>query len=217
MTFDHHAEDPVVAVPKLAADVGPHLHLIPVLFLTVGVTEIHHDAGRQVGSGQLGRGGVDTPTVKVGSFPAAQYDVAGIVAPGGINRRVAFLAQGQEVVRHACRANRVHGNLHRPFRAVLEPDRAGQPRGQFPVHLAFRGARTDGAPAYQVRDVLRGDDVEKLGAGRDSHFVKVQQQCAGQPHPFVDAETVVQVGVVDQPFPAHGSPGFLEIHPHDDQ
>jgi len=35
--------------------------------------------------------------------------------------------------------------------------------------------------------------------------------------PFVDAEGVVQVRVVDQSLPAHGGARLLEIHPHHDE
>ena len=42
----------------------------------------------------------------------------------------------------------------------------------------------------------------------------MQQQAAGQPQTGVDVIAAVEVGIVDQPFPAHGGAGLLEIDPH---
>ena len=48
------------------------------------------------------------------------------------------------------------------------------------MRLTLGGAGPYGPPAHQVGDILRGDDVEKLRAGRHPHFVQVEQQ-AGAP------------------------------------
>jgi hypothetical protein len=46
--------------------------------------------------------------------------------------------------------------------------------------------------------------------------VDLDQQLAGDAQAFVDAETLVQVRVVDQAFPAHRGARFFKIHTHDD-
>jgi hypothetical protein len=84
------------------------------------------------------------------------------------------------------------------------------------VHLAFGGARADGAPGDQVADVLRADGVQELAGGRHAQAVDLQQQLAGDAQALVDAEALVQVGVVDQALPAHRGARLLEVHAHHD-
>ncbi len=85
------------------------------------------------------------------------------------------------------------------------------------MNLTFGGARPDGAPTDQIGNVLRRDHVEELGTRGQAEFVDLPQQLARQPNPFVDLETVVEVGVVDEALPAHRRPRFLEIHAHDNE
>ena len=73
-----------------------------------------------------------------------------------------MLGDGEEDVGAPSRADRVHCHLNRAESAVLEADRARQPRGQLTVDLALRSARTDRPPANQVSDILRGDRVQVL-------------------------------------------------------
>ena len=110
----------------------------------------------------------------------------------------------------------VDGDADVAVGAVLEAHRSRQAAGQFAVHLAFRGARTDGTPGDQVADVLRTDDVEKFAACRHAQAVDVHQQLPRDAQAFVDAEGLVEVGVVDQPLPAHRGARLLEVHPHHD-
>jgi len=67
-----------------------------------------------------------------------------------------------------------------------------------------------------VRDVLRADEVQELGAGRQAELVHLQQKPTGELEAGVDLEGAVEVRVVDQPLPADGGPRFLEIDPHHD-
>ncbi|KAG0924900.1 hypothetical protein G6F32_013743 [Rhizopus arrhizus] len=111
---------------------------------------------------------------------------------------------------------RVSSDLDVAIGAVLEADRARQPRGQFAVHLAFGGARTNRAPGHQVGDVLRRDHIEEFDTGRQAKLVDVAQQATGDAQALVDPEAAVQVGVVDQALPAHRGARLLEVHAHDD-
>ena len=100
--------------------------------------------------------------------------------------------------------------------AVLETDRAGEPRGQFAVHLALGRAGPDGTPAHEVGDVLRRDHVEKLAAGRQAERVDLHEQFAGDAEPLVDPKRAVDVGIVDEPLPADRRPRLLKVDPHHD-
>ena len=81
--------------------------------------------------------------------------------------------------------------------------------------LAFRGARADGAPADQVADELRRQQVQEFRAHGQAQGQHVQQQGAGHFQAFVDGEAAVQVRVVDVALPAHGGAGLLEVDAHD--
>ena len=120
-------------------------------------------------------------------------------------------------MRAFCRAHGVDSDPHGAVGAVLESDRAGQTGGQFTVSLALGRARADGAPADQVGDILRADQVEKLGAGRQAHVVDLQKQFARQVESLVDLVALVQVRVVDQALPADRGTRFFEIDAHHDQ
>ncbi len=112
--------------------------------------------------------------------------------------------------------NRVDGDAQTAISTVLEADRRRQPRSQLAVHLAFGGARADGTPRDEIGDVLRRNHVEEFAARRHAQTIDVDQHLAGNAQPFIDAETLVQIRIVDQPLPAHRGARFFEIHPHDD-
>ena len=107
--------------------------------------------------------------------------------------------------------------LHVAVGAVLETDGARQTRRELAMHLAFGGARADGAPGNQIGDVLRRDHVEKLAARRHAHSLRSSSSWRADAQTVVDAKAAVKIGVVDQPFPTDGGARFLEIDAHDDQ
>jgi hypothetical protein len=110
------------------------------------------------------------------------------------------LCTDRKVVAARRRLDGVGGDADVAVGAVLEADGRRQARRQFAVHLAFGGARADGAPGDQVADVLRRDHVQELAAGGQAQAVDLDQQLARDAQAFVDAEGFVQVRVVDQPF-----------------
>ena len=112
--------------------------------------------------------------------------------------------------------HRIHRDLHVAIRAVLETHRARQPGRELAMHLALRGARADGAPRHEIRDVLRCDHVEEFATRRQAQPVDVQQQPARETQPIVDAEAAVEVRIVDEPLPADGGARFLKIDAHHD-
>ncbi len=212
--LDHHADQAVLALRDLLADVDADLALAAVVLAAVGVRAVDHQALRQPRAGELAAGGLDARRVVVRLRAAAQDDVAVVVAARLDDRHLAALVHRKEVVLLARREDRVHRDAHVAVGPVLEPHRRRQSGGELAVHLRFGGARTDRAPGHQVADVLRRDHVEELAAGRHAELVDAHQQIARDAQPFVDAEAAVQVRVVDQPLPADGGARLLEIHAH---
>ena len=113
-------------------------------------------------------------------------------------------------------ADRVDRDLGIAIRAVLEPDRAGKTGGKFPVHLALGRPGSDGAPAHEVRDVLRGDHIEILNRGWKPHFRDIENQAAGDSETVIDAVGAIKIRVIDKPLPANRGTGLLEVDAHQD-
>src|SRR5256885_12208081 len=101
--------------------------------------------------------------------------------------------------------------IRRPPRSTLFPYTT-----LFRSDLAFRGTRTDGAPADQIGNVLGRDHVQELAGGRHAQAVDVDQQLPRNAQAFVDAVALVQVGIVDQTLPSHGGARLFEVHAHHD-
>src|SRR5260370_24332624 len=83
------------------------------------------------------------------------------------------------------------------------------------MDLALGGASSNGAPAYQARQVLRDNHVEKFSPCWYSHFCQVEKKTTGQPEAIVDFEGLIKMRIVNQPFPTNSCAWFLEIDPHD--
>ena len=60
------------------------------------------------------------------------------------------------------------------------------------------------------------DRVEELAAHREPELEHLQQQPTSHPQARVDVTGAIQVRVVDQPLPAGGGAGLLEVDPHRD-
>ena len=85
------------------------------------------------------------------------------------------------------------------------------------MHLRFGRARADRAPRHEVRDVLRRDRIEELRSDGDARVAEPAEQVARDAQAVVDRETLVEVRIVDEAFPADGRARFLEVHAHDDE
>ena len=99
---------------------------------------------------------------------------------------------------------------------VLDADRHGQPAHELAMDLALGGARADGSPTHGVRQVLGDDRVEELAADGQTEIRQVDEESPRRPQALVDLEAAVEARIVDQPLPADGGTGLLEVHPHDD-
>jgi hypothetical protein len=148
---------------------------------------------------------------------AAQDHVRVVVAARLEDRGHAHLRHSHERMARARGDDRVGRDLHAAVGAVLEADRAAQARCELTMALALGGARADGAPRDQVRDVLRAQQVEEFGRRRQAERVDVEQQLSRRAQPFVDAEAAVQTRIVDVALPADRRARLLEVHAHRDQ
>ena len=218
MAFDHDPHDRLLAPRDLPRQIPRHLRLVAVVLQRVPVAAVDHQPQGEPLGDQRGLRLADAGAVVVGALLAAAQDgEAVLVADRAHDGDHAGLRHGQEVVRVAHGADGVEGDVQRAVGAVLEADREGQARRELAVQLALRGARADGAHAEQVGEELRRDGVEHLGRERHAHRGEVDEQLPRGAQALVDLEAVVDVRVVDQPFPPHRRAGLLEIGPHHDQ
>ncbi len=112
--------------------------------------------------------------------------------------------------------NGINGDFHIAVGAVLEADGRRQSRSQLAMNLRFGRPGADGPPADKVANVLRRDGIEKLRPGRHPQFMNLHEQVTSNAQAFVDAESSIQIGVVDQPLPTDGGARLFEINPHHD-
>ncbi|MNC47237.1 hypothetical protein D3C75_962880 [compost metagenome] len=147
-------------------------------------------------------------------FAATQNNVAIAIAAGVNNRGMTPFGDGQETVRCASGIDRIDRDLDGAVGAVFEAHRARQARGQFTMHLGFRGTCADSSPAHQICQVLRCDHIQELARSRQTAVIDIQQQLTRQAQAFVNLEAVIHLRIVDQPFPANGGTWFFEIDPH---
>ena len=176
---------------------------------------IHHQAPWQTSLGQLGRRlGHRLGVVISASLATSQHQVAIGVARGGDDRRLALAIDTQEMVGPCCGFHGIDGCDRTAIGAVLEANRHREARGHLPVGLALGGAGANGGPADQIGDVLGNHGIEQFSGRWQSQLSQVQQQTPGQAEAGVDVIAAIEMGVIDQPLPAHGGAGLLEIDPH---
>ena len=173
--------------------------------------EVH----RQPRLGECLFGERDRDRVVVGaSAAAAQHEVAVAVAAGAHDGGAAFFVDAEESVRARGRDDGIDGHFQAAVGGILESDRGGQARGHLAVGLRFDRARADRRPRDEIAVVLRCDGIERLGGRRQPQLIDGEQELAGARHAHVDAEAVVEEGVVDVAFPAGGGARFLEVDAH---
>ena len=80
--------------------------------------------------------------------------------------------------------------------------------------LAFSSTRTNCPPTDQISNILRADQIKKLGSARKAKLVDITQQFSGGTQATIDLKTVVKTRIIDQTFPADSGTGFFEINPH---
>ena len=91
MTFDHDAEDVLIAPGDLRRDILHHMNLAGGNLTTVGMAGIDHDPGGKICLGQQGSCVIRGKHVVIWLLAATQDNVAVLVAGGFENRRVPAL------------------------------------------------------------------------------------------------------------------------------
>src|SRR5215475_1633085 len=217
VTLDHHTDDAFVSARDLAGDFAADLDLAQIVLLAVRVAEIDHDAlGESCRREFLARG-IDAGRIVVGLPASTKNDVTVFVAHRRDDCRMSFLGYRQEVVCVLRCPYGIDSDTQVAIGAVFESYRTRQAGCEFAMDLAFGRARADSAPAHEVRDVLRRDDVEVLHAGGHSHFVQLDEKLSACSKALVDLEAAVKTWIVDQSFPSDGCPRLFEVHAHHDE
>src|SRR5450432_4875077 len=72
--------------------------------------------------------------------------------------------------------NRLDCDLDVTRGRILAAHRTRETRYQLPVKLALGRSRSDSAPTHQSCQILRGNHVEKFGAGGNSHLCEIEQK-----------------------------------------
>ena len=130
---------------------------------------------------------------------------------------MALLGHRQKYVWMLRGEDRVNRDLGVALGAVLEPYGTGKARSELPMHLAFGGARTYGAPGDHISEVLWGNWIKVFGAGGKAEIRDVAKQRAPDTKSMVDIAGAVEMRVVEQPLPANGGTRLLEVHTHNEQ
>src|SRR5690606_14999769 len=71
-------------------------------------------------------------------------------------------------------------------------------------------------PADQVLQILWRNRVQRLGSRGQADLRNIQQQLTADMQAFLNLEGIIQVRIINETFPAHGSTGLFKIDTHDD-
>jgi hypothetical protein len=177
MALHHHADDALLALRQLAREILRDVDLPLVRLVRVRMRAIDHHLLAQPALAQHRAARFDVLGVVVRTVLAAAQDHVRVVVAARLeDRGHAHLRHSHERMARARGDDRVGRDLHAAVGAVLEADRAAQARCELTMALALGGARADGAPRDQVRDVLRAQQVEEFGRRRQAQRVDVEQQ-----------------------------------------
>src|SRR3954469_1312368 len=84
------------------------------------------------------------------------------------------------------------------------------------MNLALCGTRPDRSPTHESYQILRNDHVEEFSSCGNSHLRYIEQQVAREPQTIIDLERLIEIRIINQPFPTNSRTGLLEINTHDD-
>jgi hypothetical protein len=181
------------------------------------VRAVHHHNLRQVLLPQRLPSSLNTLLIEVGTLASTtQNNKAVFVTSRPGNSSQTLLRHTQEVVLRSRSANRINRHRQTSIGTVLKSNREREPRCQLAVQLRLRCSRADSAEGDEVREELGGDCVEHLGRNGHTRRSKIDEQLARHPQSFVNFVALVNVGVIDESFPANRCPWLLEVGAHDD-
>jgi hypothetical protein len=218
VAFEHETHDGLTAFAELFKHFVGHESLSGVILLGIVMRTIDHDRAGDPFSGDRGFSLGDIVGFVVGASPsAAEHDMAIGIAHGLDDGGLAVGVDADEVVRGAGGSHGINGNLEAAFGSIFEPDRHGHTAGHFPMGLAFGRACSDRGPADQVGDILRTDRIEQFRAARKTQLIDLEQDSPRQFHARCNITGSIEMGIVDESFPADGGSRLFKIGPHHDQ
>lgn len=217
VTLNHNTHNSILTGSELLSKHSSDLRLVLVVFLRVTVAAVNHKTGTHALSRELGLSIRDAGSIVVGALLAtAKNNEAIRVTDGSDNGDNTGLSDGQEVVGVLDGANSINSDIERAVGAVLESDGERQTGGKLTVDLGLGGACTDSTDRQTVGQELGGDCVEHLAGDGHALVGQVDEELARHAETLVDLEAVVDVGIVDQTFPADGCAWLLEVRAHHD-
>ena len=220
--FHHHAENALFALNQTSRDLLDHFGLTHFILATVAMRGIDHQT-------MLARTGRLRIMQRIQCRPdrlgivirtgrrATQHQVTIRIAFGLGGNHTPIQIDGQEMMLERGSITGISRGLDGTVRGILEPDRHRQATGQLAVHLAFGIARTNGAPADRIADILRGDRVKPFGSDRQTQRQHIGKHLACLPHALTNIELAIEIRIVDQTLPTDSGTRLLEIHAHNDQ
>ena len=139
-----------------------------------------------------------------------------LVAARPGDSRQPLVGDTHEVMLRGSSANGINGDTKVTISSVLETNRKGQAGSQFSVELGLGGTSANGSDGDAVGQELGGDGIQHLAG--DGHAIagQIDEHLSRDTQTLVDLEAGVDVGVVDQTFPANGGTGLLEVGAHHD-
>ena len=146
---------------------------------------------------------------------AAQHYMGMGVAPGVDHADLACRTYAEKAMGTDGGLQGIYRDIQRAIGAILETYRTTQARSHFPVGLRFGSARADCGPGNQILQVLRRYRVKGLGGYGQPESGNIQEQLPCDVQALTDAESVVEMRVVDQSLSAHRAARFLEVSAHD--
>lgn len=161
-------------------------------------------------------GQLDVFGIKIGTSGAATEDDESVLVPCcSRDSRKTLLRDTHKMVLGSGGSDGVDGNCQTAVRAILEANWEGKARRKLAMQLRLCSARPDCSKGDQIGKELWGDGVEHFTGNRHAGRCQVAEELARYTEALVDLEGLVDIWVIDQPFPAHSRARFLEVSPHD--
>jgi hypothetical protein len=139
-----------------------------------------------------------------------------LVALGACDGSQTGLGDTHEVMSRSSGTNGINSRSQAAVGTILEANGEGQTRGKLTVELRLCGASADGTDGDAVCKELRRNGIEHLAGNRHLIGGQVDEELTRDTETLVDLEGVVDIGIVDETFPADSSTRLLEVGTHDD-
>ena len=218
MAFDHCADNLAASRCALLENAAPDIRLAERVFAGVRMAAIDHERWLEAGFSKRLAGGSDVGRMVVCPVASpAKHDVAIWVSRSRHNARHSVLVDPKKAVRCPRGLHGVDCRLNAPVGAIFKSDRHREPACHFAMGLGFGSAGTDGRPAHQISSVLRNDRVKKFCADWEAEVNNIEEDFTCNGNPVGDIARIIEMGVVNEPFPACRRTGLFKIHPHHDE